>query len=111
MMATDPADIVREINRLRNAGIPIEEIMLAVRRTFPTATTTERLLAVAVWMGKDSPEFRATVPEMARLIDASPVADEALAKAMVKHLFPDMRMEQALMNLKTTYAISRKVAH
>ena len=53
-MATDPADIVREINRLRNAGIAIEEALPAVRQTFPTATTTERLLAVAVWMGKDS---------------------------------------------------------
>jgi hypothetical protein len=38
--------------------------------------------------GQRFPEFRATVPDMARLIDAGPVADEALAKAMVKHLFP-----------------------
>jgi hypothetical protein len=111
MMATDPADIVREINRLRNAGISLKEIMSAVRQTFPTSTTTERLLAVAIWMGKDSPEFRASVPELVRLIDAGPLADEVLAKAMVRHLFPDMSEEQALMNLKETSAMRRKAAH
>jgi len=110
-MASDPADIVREVNRLRNAGIAIEEVLPTVRQTFPTATTTERLLAVAVWIGKDSPEFRATAPDMARLIDAGPIADEALAKAMVKHLFPRHEGGTSPMNLKATYAMSRKAAH
>src|SRR6516164_7508904 len=110
-MATDPADIVKEMKRLTNAGVPTKEIVSAIRRTFPTATTAERLLAFVMWMGKDSPKVRAAIPEMASLFDAGPAGAEALAKAAVEHLFSDMTEEQALKSLIEIYAASMKAAH
>jgi hypothetical protein len=110
-MAVDPADIVREMRRLKSVGVPIKEILPAILRTFPTSTTAERLLASVMWMGKDSPKTRAAIPEMASLIDAGPAGVEALAKAAVEHLFPDMTEEQVAESLREDHAASRKAAH